>query len=58
MSYMMVLSIKCLACGFEFESAYQMDEKSFETTEVKDRNETCSQCGKESPYNKENYYFR
>jgi hypothetical protein len=38
----LVLSIKCLACGFEFESAYQMDEESFKTTEVKDRNEACS----------------
>ena len=54
----MVLAIKCLTCGFEFESAYQADEESFKIAEVQDRNETCSQCGSLSTYHKENYYFR
>ena len=35
----MVLSIKCLTCGFEHESAYQADEESFKSTTIENRNE-------------------
>ena len=53
----MVLAIKCLTCGFEFESGYQTDAESFKTAEIKNRDETCPQCGVLSTYNKESYYF-
>jgi hypothetical protein len=39
----MVLSIKCLTCGFEYESAFQIDEESFKTATIENRNETCPQ---------------
>ena len=53
----MVLSIKCLSCGFEYESKYQMDEQIFKTAAIENRNETCPKCGVISIYNKENYNF-
>lgn len=53
----MVLSIKCLTCGFEHESAYQADEESFKSATIENRNESCPKCGVMSTYNKESYYF-
>ena len=53
----MVLAIKCLTCGFEYESAFQFDEESFKAASIENRNETCPQCGVMSTYNKEDYFF-
>ena len=39
MKYTMALSIKCLACGFEFKSKYQRDEEMFKTA-VESKSET------------------
>jgi hypothetical protein len=52
--------VKCKnpSCGFEHQSAIQMDEISFQTASLSNKNEDCPQCGKVSTYDKPDYFLR
>jgi rubredoxin len=53
----MPLTIKCVTCGFEYNSKFQTDEVSFKTSVIENNDEICPECNTQSTYKKEDYYF-